>query len=125
MDQTQLDTFRRALISLREEIEQLNHASREAAGTVVLDQSKVGRLSRMDALQTQQMAQETARRRQVHLQKIGSALIADTGWVSGQALAIYDSSFKAVSINSETSRSTFSRRSSSSSRMSDCVFRRR
>ena len=74
MDQSQLDSFRQTLISLREEIEQLNHASREAAGTVVLDQSKVGRLSRMDALQAQQMAQETARRRQVHLQKIGSAL---------------------------------------------------
>jgi DnaK suppressor protein len=63
MDQSQLDSFRQTLISLREEIEQLNHASREAAGTVVLDQSKVGRLSRMDALQAQQMAQETARRR--------------------------------------------------------------
>ena len=50
MEQTQLDTFRRALISLREEIKQLAMANREAAGTVALDQSKVGRLSRMDAL---------------------------------------------------------------------------
>ena len=56
MDQNQLDTFRQALISLRNEIEQLNNANREAAGTVALDQSKVGRLSRMDALQAQQMA---------------------------------------------------------------------
>ncbi len=74
MEQTQLDTFRRALISLRDEIEQLNNASREATGTVALDQSKVGRLSRMDALQAQQMAQEMARRRQIQLQKIDSAL---------------------------------------------------
>ena len=74
MEQTQLDTFRRALISLREEIKQLAMANREAAGTVALDQSKVGRLSRMDALQAQQMAQETARRRQLQLQKIDSAL---------------------------------------------------
>ena len=80
MDQTQLDTFRRALISLREEIEQLNTDSKDAAGTVALDQSKVGRLSRMDALQAQQMAQETARRRQIQLQKIDSALRRmDTG----------------------------------------------
>ena len=74
MDQNQLDTFRQALISLRNEIEQLNNANREAAGTVALDQSKVGRLSRMDALQAQQMAQETARRRQIQLQKIDNAL---------------------------------------------------
>lgn len=74
MEQKQLDTFRAALIALKEELEQLNRDSAEASGTVVLDQSKVGRLSRMDALQAQQMAQETARRRQVQLQKIDSAL---------------------------------------------------
>ena len=74
MEQTQLDIFRQALISLRDEIEQLRKANKEATGTVVLDQSTVGRLSRMDALQAQQMAQETARRRQIQLQKINSAL---------------------------------------------------
>jgi len=74
MEQTQLDIFRQALISLRNEFEQLSKANKEAAGTVVLDQSTVGRLSRMDALQAQQMAQETARRRQIQLQKIDSAL---------------------------------------------------
>lgn len=74
MEQKQLDTFRAALIALKEELEQLNRDSAEASGTVVLDQSKVGRLSRMDALQAQQMAQETARRRQVQLQRIDSAL---------------------------------------------------
>ena len=75
MKQKQLDAFRQTLISLREDIEQLLHASKEAAGTVELDQSKVGRLSRMDALQAQQMAQETTRRRQLQLQKIGTALL--------------------------------------------------
>ena len=74
MEQNQLDSFRQTLISLRGELEQLNDANREAAGAVTLDQSKVGRLSRMDALQAQQMAQETARRRQVQSQKIDSAL---------------------------------------------------
>ena len=74
MEQNQLDVFRKALLSLREEIEQLNADSKDAAGTVALDQSKVGRLSRMDALQAQQMAQETTRRRQLQLQKIASAL---------------------------------------------------
>jgi DnaK suppressor protein len=74
MEQDQLDAFRQALISLTGEIEQVSNANREAAGTVALDQSMVGRLSRMDALQSQQMAQETARRRQIQLQKIDSAL---------------------------------------------------
>jgi DnaK suppressor protein len=74
MEETQLDAFRQALISFRDEIKQLSNANKEAAGTVALDQSMVGRLSRMDALQAQQMAQETARRRQIQLQKIDSAL---------------------------------------------------
>ena len=74
MEQTQVDSFRDALISRRDEIEKLNQVGSEAAAIVTLDQSKVGRLSRMDALQAQQMAQETARRRQIQLQKIDSAL---------------------------------------------------
>jgi len=74
MEQKQLDIFRKALISLREETSQLNADSREASGTVALDQSKVGRLSRMDAMQAQQMAQETVRRRELQLQKIDNAL---------------------------------------------------
>ena len=74
MEQNQINAFRQTLISLREEIKKLEDTSREAAGTVALDQSKVGRLSRIDALQAQQMAQETARRRQLQLQKIDRAL---------------------------------------------------
>ncbi len=74
MEQNQLDAFRQTLISLRDDIEQLINDSKEAADTVALDQSKVGRLSRMDALQAQQMAQETTRRRHIQLQKIDSAL---------------------------------------------------
>jgi DnaK suppressor protein len=74
MDQDQLDSFRQALTYLRQEIDALASTSRESSDTVTLDQSKVGRLSRMDALQAQQMAQETERRRQLQLQKIDSAL---------------------------------------------------
>ena len=39
-----------------------------------LDQASVGRLSRMDAMQSQQMAQELARRRQQQLVRIEGAL---------------------------------------------------
>ncbi len=50
-----------------------------AAKTVELDQSRVGRLSRMDALQSQAMSQANNRRREVELTKISAALqrIAD------------------------------------------------
>ncbi len=74
MDENRLATLRQALLARKEEIEQLNRAGEDATGTVTLDQSKVGRLSRMDAMQAQQMAQETARRRQQQLQKIEGAL---------------------------------------------------
>ena len=46
----------------------------EAANIVELDQAKVGRLSRMDALQAQAMAAEANRRRDVELLRIESAL---------------------------------------------------
>ncbi|MGC3939324.1 TraR/DksA family transcriptional regulator [Roseobacter sp. EG26] len=42
--------------------------------TVELDQQAIGRLSRMDALQNQAMAQAQARRRQAERQKIAAAL---------------------------------------------------
>jgi DnaK suppressor protein len=74
MEQGQPDAFRQTSIPLRDEIEQLSNTSREVAGTAALDQSRVGHLSRMDPLQAQHMAQETARRRQRQQQKIYSAL---------------------------------------------------
>ena len=46
----------------------------EAAATVELDQTRQGRLSRMDALQQQAMAQETGRRRDAELARIAAAL---------------------------------------------------
>ena len=74
METDQVEVFRQSLLQQKQELLLLDSASSDAAGTVVLDQSKVGRLSRMDALQAQQMAQETARRRRVQLQKIDAAL---------------------------------------------------
>lgn len=48
-----------------------NDARRE---DVTLDQTRVGRLSRMDALQMQAMAQATERRRQQEVQRLEAAL---------------------------------------------------
>ena len=49
-------------------------AGQQGQKTVELDQQAVGRLSRMDALQYQAMAQAQARRRAVERQKIHAAL---------------------------------------------------
>lgn len=66
--------FKNLLLNRREELEELLVMAKEASSTVSLDQTKVGRLSRMDALQSQAMSQEVTRRRQGELQRIGSAL---------------------------------------------------
>lgn len=49
-------------------------SSKQARQPVALDQTSVGRLSRMDALQDQAMALETDRRRHLELQHIEQAL---------------------------------------------------
>ena len=65
---------REKLLARQAELRALAGQGREAAQTVELDQSRVGRLSRMDALQGQAMAQETQRRRELELARIASAL---------------------------------------------------
>ena len=65
---------KRSLIELKSELEALDSSSGDARDTVVLDQAKVGRLSRMDAMQAQQIALDSTRRRQLQLQKIEAAL---------------------------------------------------
>ncbi len=59
---------------MREELQSLDDTSREAASTVVLDQTRVGRLSRMDAMQAQAISKESLRRRQQLLRRIEPAL---------------------------------------------------
>ncbi len=49
-------------------------AGKQAAQIVELDQTSVGRVSRMDAMQGQAMAIAANQRRQIELQKIGAAL---------------------------------------------------
>ena len=56
------------------ELRALSNSARDSRKPVELDQSKVGRLSRMDALQDQAMAQEAERRRTSELQRIEAAL---------------------------------------------------
>ena len=63
------------LLARREELLRLTEASAEARRPVELDQARVGRLSRMDAMQSQAMSVETERRRQIEVRRIDAALI--------------------------------------------------
>ena len=56
-DDSTLAQFRQRLLGLREELQVLDSTSRDAAETVELDQTRQGRLSRMDALQGQPISQ--------------------------------------------------------------------
>ena len=63
------------LIELQlEELTADNELGQSAQKTVELDQQSVGRLSRMDALQSQAMAQAQQRRRDAHKQALQAAL---------------------------------------------------
>jgi DnaK suppressor protein len=83
-DGQDLKKMKAALLARQAELLALKDTSAEAGSTVELDQSKVGRLSRMDALQGQQMALATGRRRDAELQRIDAALkrvdAGDFGW---------------------------------------------
>ena len=57
LTEKQLKILHGELIRLRDELILLLDISSEAGDTVVLDQTKVGRLSRMDAMQQQEMSQ--------------------------------------------------------------------
>lgn len=74
MDRNTEQRFRALLETQRQELEELDEIGNEAAETVELDQSRVGRLSRMDALQGQAMSQERKLRRQQELTRIAGAL---------------------------------------------------
>lgn len=66
--------FQRQLLALRAELQGLESAGADAAQVVELDQSKVGRLSRMDAMQAQAMAKASVQRRERTLLLIEAAL---------------------------------------------------
>ena len=66
--------MRAKLLQLRAELEAVAATGNESAAVVELDQSKVGRLSRMDAMQAQAMAQASSQRRKQILRNITAAL---------------------------------------------------
>ena len=72
--QPDTDKARQKLLDLKAELEQLSRMAEDDRATVELDQQSVGRLSRMDALQRQAMAEAAERARAVEIQKIDAAL---------------------------------------------------
>ncbi|MCP4702416.1 MAG: TraR/DksA family transcriptional regulator [Gammaproteobacteria bacterium] len=75
LDDNDLEHFRKRLHLRLEELRQVSEIGKDAAGAVELDQSRVGRLSRMDAMQAQAMSIETNRRRDVERHRIDAALL--------------------------------------------------
>ncbi len=74
MNKQDLHHFKQQLLKLQQELVAQDRESEESTRPVNLDQSSVGRLSRMDAMQSQAMAQENKRRRSVQLVRISAAL---------------------------------------------------
>lgn len=70
-----MEIFKFLLLEKKVALMETEKTSKEATQIVELDQSSVGRLSRMDAMQGQAMAIAANQRRQLELQKIEAALI--------------------------------------------------
>ena len=69
-----IEAMKARLVAHRAELLEQGIATEHDRDPVELDQTTVGRLSRMDALQSQAMALETERRRELEIQRIDAAL---------------------------------------------------
>lgn len=65
-----IDAVKAYLVERRAELERVSESAQEAGRTVELDQTRQGRLSRIDALQGQEMSKAAERRRKQELQRI-------------------------------------------------------
>ena len=74
LENSEIETFRNRLLENRKVLMTAIEGETESSKTVELDQSTMGRLSRMDALQGQAMTQETKLRHEEGLRRISSAL---------------------------------------------------
>lgn len=74
LDDRQLKELEQRLRDMRAAIVELEDARRGSGAVVELDQARAGRLSRMDAMQLQAMAQAGEARARVELKRIDAAL---------------------------------------------------
>ncbi len=73
-DDIDLEYFKKRLDERLESITSAQESQKNEAAPVELDQARVGRLTRMDAMQQQAMSQATARLADLERQRIQSAL---------------------------------------------------
>ncbi len=85
-DGIDVESFRRRLTVEAAALRESGDASRGERAPVTLDQQSVGRLSRMDALQVQEMAKASETRRQVRLRQIEAAQQRIDGGEFGECL---------------------------------------
>jgi len=69
-----VENYRQILLAQKQSLLKAQETGDQAEETVELDQTRVGRLSRMDAMQAQAMSKETGRRRRQKLLQIDAAL---------------------------------------------------
>jgi len=74
----QLHQLQTSLTNIRKEMEQQLLLGKTATDTVVLDQSAIGRVSRMDAIQQQSVAVTTRDQTLIRLKQVIAALLAIT-----------------------------------------------
>jgi len=74
MAQIDYEGFRRRLEERRAELQRHQQETEKSRQAVELDQTSVGRISRIDAIQSQEMAIATDRQRGVELSRIAAAL---------------------------------------------------
>jgi DnaK suppressor protein len=74
MDRNRIRQLEARLAEMREALVSLDDVRREGAAVVELDQTRTGRLSRMDALQLQAMAHAGRERAALELRRIDAAL---------------------------------------------------
>lgn len=86
MHESEITRLRQKLVSRRDEINALLKLSVESRSVVELDQSSVGRVSRIDAMQAQQMALAAGRQRQEELIRIEAALTRMNDGTYGECL---------------------------------------
>lgn len=74
MDKKRVNKLEKSLIAERGELVRLVEATEDDRKPVELDQALQGRLSRLDAIQVQEMALEQERRREIEIARIDAAL---------------------------------------------------
>lgn len=87
MNSSRMEDWRRLIERQIAELLELSEESRDSQAPVELDQTRQGRLSRMDAMQGQAMAQATDARRRQQIAALKAALARIESDEFGQCLA--------------------------------------